>query len=182
MPVEIREVFVHPHGDDSASGTIEHPLRSITTAVARLGGAGGFVTLREGLYFGEVEIADVHASYDVPLVIRAAPDERAVLSRGPFDLFQNTCRTLDAGTRDEEVPDGNAASFTHYRTGVRASNSGRRRAFNNIFVAVHRSEETVVPIAFLPAPDFEGPTTATYTTALRRAPRATRSGFRRSDR
>jgi hypothetical protein len=77
---------------------------------------------------------------------------------GPFDLFQNTCLTLDAGTRDEEVPDGNAASFTHFRKGVRTSNSGRRRAFNNIFLAIHRSEETVVPIAFLPAPDFEGPT------------------------
>lgn len=48
----------------------------------------------------------------------------------------------------------NSVSFGHHGL----SKGGRRRSFNNVFVAVNPYGEADTPIAFLPSPTFPGPT------------------------
>lgn len=80
---------------------------------------------------------------------------------GPFDLWHNTCLTLNAGATylAGEPDELNDAGFNHYASvqdhdGVPA---GRRRAFNNIFVAAYPFEGLARPVAFLPT-NVLGPT------------------------
>ncbi len=69
---------------------------------------------------------------------------------GPFDLWNNTCLTLNSGAEYVDgVPiNANDAGFTHYKVGD--VNAGRRRAFNNIFVAAYPHEGHSEHVAFLP--------------------------------
>ena len=75
---------------------------------------------------------------------------------GPFDLWHNTCLTLNGGATFDtgEPADLNRAGFTHYRI---FQGAGTRRAFNNLFVAAYPIEGVTQPIAFLPTAD-SGPT------------------------
>ncbi|MFG1621527.1 hypothetical protein [Kribbella sp. NPDC049227] len=74
---------------------------------------------------------------------------------GPFDLFHNTCIVLDPGAvgaaREEIV----LTAFGHYKP---LGPAGRRRAYNNIFVAVYSRPGEARTIAFLPPSEFPGPT------------------------
>jgi hypothetical protein len=76
---------------------------------------------------------------------------------GPFDMWHNTCLVLNAGAMREV--DGqlsfNLAGFNHYKS---VENAGRRRAYNNIFVAAYPIYGITKPIAFLPPNTFQGPT------------------------
>jgi hypothetical protein len=72
------------------------------------------------------------------------------VEEGPFDLFHNTCLVLDpGGTGHDDLTRG----FAHYSGHI--EEGGRRRAFNNIFVAAYTGR--VRELAFLPPP-FNGPT------------------------
>jgi hypothetical protein len=82
---------------------------------------------------------------------------------GPYDLFHNT--VLVAGQED------GAASFTHYRNAL----GGRRRSFNNIFVAVNDTVMSDKSVAILPRPAFPGPTDGNDYV---RVGRATKPAFR----
>ena len=78
-------------------------------------------------------------------------------SEGPFDLFHNTCLVLDPGGIGDP-PDGIvAAAFRHYGFPL-DDHQGRRRAVNNIFVAVYSQPGRAKAIAFLPPNTFAGPT------------------------
>jgi hypothetical protein len=79
---------------------------------------------------------------------------------GPIDLWHNTCLTLNAGAKvvDGEAVDHNRAGFSHYANLQEGGDlAGRRRAFNNIFVAAYPVDGITKPIAFLPAGP-KGPT------------------------
>jgi hypothetical protein len=79
---------------------------------------------------------------------------------GPIDLWHNTCLTLNAGAKvvDGEAVDHNDAGFSHYANLQEGGDlAGRRRAFNNIFVAAYPVDGITKPIAFLPAGP-KGPT------------------------
>jgi hypothetical protein len=78
---------------------------------------------------------------------------------GPFDLWHNTCIVLDPGGRGSgtDLSDVIAAGFQHYGS---LGEGQRRRAFNNIFVAVFTRAEPARAIAFLPPSSFAGPTDA----------------------
>ena len=77
-------------------------------------------------------------------------------NEGPFDLFNNTCIIRDAGGIGAALARLTAAGFSHYRIAL-GEPQGRRRAFNNIFVALY-SQPGAKPIAFLPPMTFAGPT------------------------
>jgi hypothetical protein len=80
---------------------------------------------------------------------------------GPFDLWHNTCLVLNAGasTIDGHPADLNNAGFTHYKAFNDGTDvAGRRRAYNNIFVAAYPFQGITKPIAFLPPNTFHGPT------------------------
>src|SRR4051794_36234795 len=49
-------VVVGPHGSDHAAGTAAHPLRTVRAALRRLGGTGGLVLLRGGVYHQRVRL------------------------------------------------------------------------------------------------------------------------------
>ena len=71
------EVYVHPDGDDSATGMPEAPLRTVVAGVSAVA-AGGIVNLQGGMFYGDVEIVDINPT-SFPVVIRSAPGEHAVL-------------------------------------------------------------------------------------------------------
>jgi hypothetical protein len=70
---------------------------------------------------------------------------------GKIDWWHNTCLVMNAGTI--------LAGFTHYRAfRDETGDAGRRRSYNNIFVAAYSDSAVTKPIAFLPPGDFSGPT------------------------
>jgi hypothetical protein len=71
---------------------------------------------------------------------------KTVGTDGPRDLFQNTC--LAYSQRAHAV----------YRNYENLIGNHPRRTFNNIFVAVYTDSEPDAALAFLPTPDFPGPT------------------------
>ena len=74
-------------------------------------------------------------------------------AEGPTDIFQNTCITLNPGMSDDPASQGNAAAYTHYKV----AEGARRRAYNNVFVAIYTNLGEAKPIAFLPPQSFAGP-------------------------
>jgi hypothetical protein len=82
---------------------------------------------------------------------------------GPIDLWHNTCVVLNPGANAtaDELDDFNAAGFSFYRALSRKPPpswvTDRRRALNNVFVAVYPNPTAVRPIAFLPPSSFAGP-------------------------
>lgn len=63
------EVYVHPDGDDSATGMPEAPLRTVVAGVSAVA-AGGIVNLQGGTFYGDVEIVDINPTSS-PVAIRA---------------------------------------------------------------------------------------------------------------
>jgi hypothetical protein len=68
-------------------------------------------------------------------------------SKGPFDLFHNTCVVLDPGQVGAQGLDPAQAGFAHYKQIV---GGGLRRSFNNVFVVAYSHPERARRIAFLP--------------------------------
>lgn len=68
---------------------------------------------------------------------------------GPLDLFHNTCLVLDPGGVSDLT-----RGFAHYSGHI--EEGGRRRAYNNIFVATYTGKAK--ELAFLPPDAFNGPT------------------------
>lgn len=78
LPPATLEIHVAAHGDDTAPGSVAAPKRTVAAACAAAG-PGTHVVLHEGVYHEGPIVLRTQASAAAPLVIRAAPDERAIL-------------------------------------------------------------------------------------------------------
>lgn len=78
LPPAMREIHVAVHGDDAAPGSVWAPKKTVTAACAAAG-PGTHVVLHEGVYHEGPIVLRTKASAAAPLVIRAAPGERAIL-------------------------------------------------------------------------------------------------------
>ncbi|HEY9826253.1 MAG TPA: right-handed parallel beta-helix repeat-containing protein, partial [Stenomitos sp.] len=73
-------LYVSPTGDDGNPGTIAAPLRSIQTAIDRVGNQGGTVWLRGGIYelYQQIWVGTI-ATATRRLIIKAYPGEKPIL-------------------------------------------------------------------------------------------------------
>ncbi len=68
LPLQIRDVYLSPNGNDKGDGTLANPLKSISTAIGRFGGTARLVLhLEEGTYT-EVNPLEVSACASVEMV------------------------------------------------------------------------------------------------------------------
>jgi len=78
LPPATVEIHVAPHGDDTAPGSVAAPKKTVAAACVAAA-AGTHIVLREGVYHEGPIGLRTKASAAAPLVIRAAPDARAIL-------------------------------------------------------------------------------------------------------
>ena len=77
--------YVSPSGNDSASGSLAFPFKTINFAVSKLS-AGDILYIREGRYFEEVKVS-VSGSAGSPIQIKGYPGETAIIDAG-YPEFQ----------------------------------------------------------------------------------------------
>ncbi|WP_132286794.1 hypothetical protein [Kribbella sp. VKM Ac-2568] len=131
----------------------QNVITQCLTALSFSGNAVGQIYIFRNLFDSRLPTLGTRPGNDGPL--RQGRFHKEGTAEGPFDLFHNTCIVLDAGGIGTALEDIAAAGFGHYRSLVGAD---RRRAYNNIFVAVFSKPNEAKAIAFLPPSGFAGPT------------------------
>lgn len=75
------DLFVSPWGDDAAAGSLDHPLRSVSRAAARLSArGGGSLALRGGLYREAVDLSPLKGDRPDAFSIHRYATERPVIT------------------------------------------------------------------------------------------------------
>jgi hypothetical protein len=81
-PLAVADFYVAPNGVDSADGSLERPLRTLTQAAHRAR-PGDVIMLRGGIYDTVGSIAytslTLHGTPDAPITIRSYPGEHAII-------------------------------------------------------------------------------------------------------
>jgi hypothetical protein len=80
-----REHYMSPAGDDAASGTVDHPWRTLAHAVEQLA-PGDTLYLRGGTYLEHDLTIRLKGSAAAPITIQSYPGERAVVEGGLPDF------------------------------------------------------------------------------------------------
>jgi hypothetical protein len=75
------------------------------------------------------------------------------VDEGVIELFHNTCVVLDPGAKGDNPDDLTDAGYSYFVN--LGANSKRRRAFNNILVAVYTDPAHLRPVAFLAPAVFD---------------------------
>jgi hypothetical protein len=131
----------------------QNVITQCLTALSFSGNAVGQIYIFRNLFDIRLPTLGIRPGREGPL--RQGHFYKEGTAEGPFDLFHNTCIVLDAGGLGAALEDIAPAGFGHYRSLVGAD---RRRAYNNIFVAVFSKPDEAKAIAFLPPSGFAGPT------------------------
>lgn len=80
-----RFVVVSPNGNDAQAGTLDAPVRTVDRGIAMLQ-PGDTLLLRDGTYYGPVNVRRLRGTPEAPITIRSYPGERAVLA-GALEPF-----------------------------------------------------------------------------------------------
>lgn len=74
------EIYVSPGGDDTNSGTIDQPLKTITAGIKAIGATGGLIYLREGVYYFSTTLKPEKSGLDTSYNrLWAYPGEKVVI-------------------------------------------------------------------------------------------------------